>query len=219
MITKKVFHSDFMLTDESSINFGLNSKSKNSKLKKRNLKKSRKILDNLEELLDDTLNNNNEDLKTREEREQDFKQSELNNLRIQAQKQNNYEKAVIKANIKAKRVFNADEADEDEDYILIQKNIEKQRKHLEAKQNESKASSQAKKAEEIILSLLNQAGEEQINKQNNDNFQIPDMKLPNKSKILKGNKYIEVKEITDVSDLSKSNIQTEKDRQSLADIL
>ena len=129
-------------------------------------------------------------MKTRKEREQDFKQSELNNLRIQAQKQNNYEKAVIKANIKAKRVFNADEADEDEDYILIQKNIEKQRKHLEAKQNESKASSQAKKAEEIILSFLNQAGEEQINKQNNDNFQIPDMKLPNKSKILKGNKYI-----------------------------
>lgn len=218
MITKKVFKSDFMIADETSINFGLSGKSKNNKLKKRNLKKSRKILDSLEELLDDTADVNDTDLKTREEREREYKQSEIKNLEIQAQKQNNYEKAVMKANIKAKRAFNADDADEDEDYILIQKNIEKQRNHL--KQNsESKTSNQAKKAEEMILSILNQAGEEQTNKMNNDSFQVPEMKPPSKSKLLKGNKYIEVKEITDVSDLSKSNIQTEKDRQSLADIL
>uniref|UniRef100_A0A7S3JBA8 Uncharacterized protein n=2 Tax=Euplotes harpa TaxID=151035 RepID=A0A7S3JBA8_9SPIT len=139
MVTKKVFKSDFVVDDENAVlNLGGEVRFR-KKGKKRNLKRSRKILDGIEELLGDDLDAGNaDDLKTKEERERDLNVKEMKNIEQQHRKQENYEKAVLKANIKTRRMFKPDEADFDDDYLIIQQNIEKQRRIQETKQNEDK---------------------------------------------------------------------------------
>lgn len=220
MTVKKIFKSDFAIEDQ-PLNLG-GSKTFKKKGKKRNLKKNKKILENIDELLaDDPLSGESGDLKTREERMEEMQQSEKRNQEMQELKRENYNKAVLKANLKTNKMFKADE-EEDEDYQLIQKSIEKQRKLLAAKQNETKKSDKAKKAEDALLSILNETNEEEtFKKQNNDEFLTPIRREPVKSKWIENlpQTPIDAKEITDISDISKSSIQTEQDRQNLAQIL
>jgi U4/U6.U5 tri-snRNP-associated protein 1 len=215
MTTKKIFRSDFEIQDDQ---FNLGASKKFKKGKKRNNKKSRKILENMEELLaDEPGDNENGDLKTREQRLEERQDNEKRLQQQQEGKELNYKKAVLKANLKTNQIHNG--GDEDEDYELIQKSIEKQRKLLAAKKNGNADSNKTKKAEEALLSLLSEANEEQSHKNLNDSeFVMPAKREPVKSKLM----YLtclDQMEITDISELSKSSIQTEKDRQTLATIL
>lgn len=173
MNTTKVFKSDFMLEDQ-SISLGGSKKFK--KGKKRNQKQKQKLLENIDELLEDD-HVDEDDLKTREERI--GKLNELNriNLENQDMKFENYNKAVLKANLKTDKIHRP-ELEEDDDYLLVQKSIERQRKLQLAKQSNPTNITRVKKAEDALMSLLNESAEESVKKQNDSDFIVPLSKKP-----------------------------------------
>ena len=196
-----------MLDDEgSSIMLGSNKKFNK---KKRNLKKRRKIQDEIEQqILNQDFQGENLDLKTREQlhEEQVLKAKEEQD--IQKRRRENYNRATAKANLKTARMLEKDVI-EDDDYELIQKSLERQRKQVEAKRTQKKTSH----VEQNLMAILNESTEKtEENKVSVDNdFAMPMAKPPTQ----KG----KVKEITDISQLSKDNIETEQDRRDFAQIL
>ena len=182
MVTKKIFRSDFMIEDE-SINLGGSKKFKNKK--RRNLKKSRKLQETMKELLGEEVDGE-DDLKTREERINDLRQHEIRAQEVQDGKRKNYEKAVLKANLQTNKIHNPD-LEEDEDYELLQKSIENQRRVRENKSTENMGNKRTKRHEEALFSLLKEAEEEEENsKEKKDNvFIMPATRERTKSRFSK----------------------------------
>ena len=65
-----------------------------------------------------------------------------------------------------------------EDYILVQKSIERQRKLQLSKQSNTTSTSRAKKAEDALMSLLNESTEEIVKNQNDSDFVVPMARNP-----------------------------------------
>ncbi|CAI2364841.1 unnamed protein product [Moneuplotes crassus] len=188
MVTKKVFNSDFLIEEE-PIQLGRNKKFK--KAKKRNLKKKKKLLENMEELLAEEVEGEDH-LKTREERIQNLKAKEIEHQAEENQKRENYQKAVLKANLKTSKLLNED-FEEDDDYLLLEKSNANKRRLIE------------KKEKDVTQNFSQSCMSTRRKKKSKRKMKIKDKK--------------NAKEIKDLTDLTKSSIQTEKDRQDLAQIL
>lgn len=226
MSTKKHKINDYLdtLGENDTLVFNDAGKSKKFKKgKKRDNKNKRKILaDELENLLNDGAETDqpNDDLKSRDQLYEEYERQAQAEQEINQQKLQNYEKATTKAVLKTNRMLNITSI-EDDDYDIIQKSLERQRKQMEAKRSEEKQSSNTNMAvEQKLLSLLNESIEES-KKSEEPEFAMPMSRAPLKGKFSFSHTHNleNQKLITDISQLSKDNIETEQDRQDFAQIL